>query len=244
MLAAQANTAAWFGKLKDARDLTRQAIDSAHRNDVQETAAAYQAEIALFEADSGNRQQSRTDAAAAMKLAPTRIVRPMAALALAPSGDTAAAEKLANELDKSFPPGTLVRNIGYRDPAAVALQHKDPNRAIGFLQTASAIELSRQAASRLFARRSLSHAPRRQPSGRRISKVPRPSRPREKRTMGRSGPPRSGACLCDAGRHPESPDRLSGFPGTVERRRPRYPDPARGEGGIRQAAVSVFSFNS
>ncbi len=143
MLAAQANTAAWFGKLKDARDLTRRAIDSAHRNDVQETAAAYQAEIALFEADSGNRQQSRTDAAAAMKLAPTRIVRPMAALALAQSGDTAAAEKLANELDKSFPRGTLVQE--YWLPvirAAVALQHKDPNRAIGFLQTASAIELS------------------------------------------------------------------------------------------------------
>jgi DNA-binding winged helix-turn-helix (wHTH) protein/tetratricopeptide (TPR) repeat protein len=143
MLAAQADTAAWFGKLKDARELTRQAIDSAHRNDVQETGAAYQAEIALFETDSGNRQQGRADAGAAMKLAPTRNVRPMAALALAQSGDTAAAEKLANELDKSFPRGTLVQE--YWLPAiraAVALQHKDPNRAIGFLQVASAIELS------------------------------------------------------------------------------------------------------
>jgi tetratricopeptide (TPR) repeat protein len=143
MLAAQADTAAWFGKLKDARDLTRQAIDSAHRNDVQETAAAYQAEIALFETDSGNRQQGRADAGAAMKLAPTRNVRPMAALALARSGDTATAEKLANEVDKSFPRGTLVQE--YWLPAiraAVALQHKDPNRAIGFLQVARAIELS------------------------------------------------------------------------------------------------------
>lgn len=143
MLAAQADTAAWFGKLKDARDLTRRAIESAHRNDVQETAAAYQAEIALFEADSGNRQQSRADAGAAMKLAPTRIVRPMAALALARSGNTAAAGKLANELDKSFPLGAVVQR--YWLPAiraAVALQHKDPNRAIEFLQVASAVELS------------------------------------------------------------------------------------------------------
>jgi DNA-binding winged helix-turn-helix (wHTH) protein/tetratricopeptide (TPR) repeat protein len=143
MLAAQADTAAWFGRLNEARELTRRAIDSAHRNDVQETAGVYQAEIALFEADSGNRQQSRADADAAMKLAPTRNVRPMAALALARSGDTAAAEKLANELDKSFPRGTLVQE--YWLPAiraAVALQHKDPNRAIGFLQVASAVELS------------------------------------------------------------------------------------------------------
>lgn len=143
MLAAQANTAAWFGKSKEARELTQRAIDSAHRNDVQETAAAYQAEVALFEADSGDRQQGRADAGAAMKLAPTRNVRPMAALALARSGDTAAAEKLADELDKSFPRGTLVQE--YWLPtirAAVALQHKDPNRAIGFLQVASARELS------------------------------------------------------------------------------------------------------
>ena len=66
----------------------------------------------------------------------------MAALALARAGDTAGAEKLAAQLDKDFPLDTLVQR--YRLPtirAAVALQRKDPNRAVELLQAASAIEL-------------------------------------------------------------------------------------------------------
>ena len=57
-------------------------------------------------------------------------------------GDTAAAEKLAAELDKTFPLNTLVQQywlptIG----AAVALQRRDPNRAVELLQVASNVEL-------------------------------------------------------------------------------------------------------
>ena len=94
--------------------------------------------------DSGNREQGRADAEAAMKLAPNRDVQEMAALALARAGDTATAEKLADELDKDFPLDTLVQR--YWLPAiraAIALQRKDPNRAIELLQTSSDIELGR-----------------------------------------------------------------------------------------------------
>jgi hypothetical protein len=144
MLAAQADTAVWYGKLNEARDLTARAIDSAHRNGVRETAGAYQAEIALFEVDSGNFKQGRADAYTAIKLSPTRNVQEMAALALARAGDTAAAEKLAAELAKSYPADTLLQR--YWLPliqAAVALQHKDPGRAIHLLQTTTSVELSR-----------------------------------------------------------------------------------------------------
>jgi predicted Zn-dependent protease len=68
----------------------------------------------------------------------------MAALALARAGDTAAAEKLAAELAKSYPADTLLQR--YWLPliqAAVALQHKDPGRAIHLLQTTTSVELSR-----------------------------------------------------------------------------------------------------
>ena len=41
LLATQADTEAWYGRLKDARQLTRRAIDSAQQNDAKETAAAY-----------------------------------------------------------------------------------------------------------------------------------------------------------------------------------------------------------
>ena len=117
-------------------------MDSAQRNDAKESAAMYQAAAALREVESGNREQARVDADAAMKLAPNRNVRAMAALALARAGDMAAAEKLAAELDKTFPLDTLVQR--YRLPtirAAVALERKDPNRAIELLEVASAIEL-------------------------------------------------------------------------------------------------------
>jgi tetratricopeptide (TPR) repeat protein len=142
LLASQADTEAWHGKLKNARELTRRAMDSAQRNDAKETAATYQAAAALREVESGNREQARADADAAMKLAPNRDVKAMAALALARAGDTAGAEKLVAELDKTFPLDTLVQR--YWLPtirAAVALQCKDPNRAVELLKAASTLEL-------------------------------------------------------------------------------------------------------
>jgi tetratricopeptide (TPR) repeat protein len=143
LLALQADTEGWYGRLRDAHELTRRAMDSALHNDAKETAAGYQAQAALREAESGNREQARAEAKAAVKLAPNRDVRAMAALALARAGDTAAAEKLAAELDKTFPLDTLVQRYWLPTVrAAVALERKDPNRAIELLQVASAVELS------------------------------------------------------------------------------------------------------
>jgi eukaryotic-like serine/threonine-protein kinase len=142
LLASQAHTEAWYGKLTNARELTRRAMDSAQHNDAKETAATYQTAAALREVESGNRKQALADADAAMKLAPNRDVKAMAALALARAGDTAEAAKLAAELDQTFPLDTLVQR--YWLPtirAAVALQRKDPNRAVELLKVASTIEL-------------------------------------------------------------------------------------------------------
>jgi Flp pilus assembly protein TadD len=142
LLATQADTEAWYGKWKDASELIRRAMDSAQRNDAKETAAGYQVGTALREVESGNREQARADAEAAVQLAPNRDVRAMAALALARAGDTAEAEKLAAELDKEFPLDTLVQK--YRLPtirAAIALQRNDPGRAVELLQVSSGIEL-------------------------------------------------------------------------------------------------------
>jgi eukaryotic-like serine/threonine-protein kinase len=142
MLALQSDTQAWHGKLKNARDLTSRAIDSAEHNDARETAAGYQAESALREVEMDSWKQARADANAALKLAPNRDVRAMAALALARADDTAGAEKLASELDKTFPQATLVQR--YWLPtirAAVAIERKDPNRAVELLKDTSAIEL-------------------------------------------------------------------------------------------------------
>jgi hypothetical protein len=61
---------------------------------------------------------------------------------LARAGDTTGAEKLAAELDKTYALDTLVqRNWLPTIRAAVALERKDPNKAIELLKDASAIEL-------------------------------------------------------------------------------------------------------
>jgi len=142
LLMSQAETEAWYGKLSNAREFTRRAMDAAVHNDANETAAECQAFAALWEVESGNRERARAEAHAALKLSPHRGVQAMAALALARAGDTAAAEKLAADLDRRFPLGTLVQR--YWLPtihAAVALQRKDPDRAIELLKTTIAIEL-------------------------------------------------------------------------------------------------------
>ena len=142
LLATQANTEGWYGRLKDAHELTARAMDLARHNNAKETAAEYQAWEALQEAEAGNREQARAEAHTALKLGPNRDVREMAALDLARAGDTAGAERLAAELDKTFPLDTLVQR--YWLPtirAGLALERKDPNRAIELLKVVSTVEL-------------------------------------------------------------------------------------------------------
>ena len=142
LLATQADTEAWHGRLHGAGQLTRRAMDSALRNGAKETAATYQAAATLRLVESGYRAQARVDANAALKLAPNRDVRNMAALALARAGDTSGAERLVADLDREFPLDTIVQN--YWLPtirAAIALERKDPNRAVELLKQASTVEL-------------------------------------------------------------------------------------------------------
>jgi DNA-binding winged helix-turn-helix (wHTH) protein/tetratricopeptide (TPR) repeat protein len=151
LLAAQADTEAWHGRLKSARRFTRQAMDSALPNEAKETAAAYQALAALREVEAGNRNQAVTDARAAIELGPNRDVRAMAALAMARAGDTAGAEKVAAELGRTFPLDTLVQR--YWLPtirAALALERKDANKAIDELRIASPLDLSEPAGVTIY----------------------------------------------------------------------------------------------
>ncbi|MGO9084290.1 MAG: winged helix-turn-helix domain-containing protein [Candidatus Sulfotelmatobacter sp.] len=74
LLAMQADTEGWYGKLKNAHELTARAMDAAQHNDAKESAAGYQAEAALREMEAGNREQARAEAKAALKLGPNRNV--------------------------------------------------------------------------------------------------------------------------------------------------------------------------
>ena len=142
LLALEGDTAAWNGKFRKARKLNRRAMDSAEHNDARETAAAYKAAAGLREVESGNPEQALADAHAALKMAPNRDVRMMAALIMARVGDVEGAEKLAAELDREFPLATRVQE--YWLPtirAAVALQRKEPQQAVELLKVAIPVEL-------------------------------------------------------------------------------------------------------
>jgi tetratricopeptide (TPR) repeat protein len=146
LLATQADTEAWYGKMKDAQEQTRRAMVSAEHNDAREAAASYQAVEALREVEAGYGEQARREANGALKLGPNQYVREVAGLALARAGDSAAAEKLVADLDKEFPLDLILHRYWLPTiKAAIAVGRKDPKRAVELLQDMGAIELSQSA---------------------------------------------------------------------------------------------------
>jgi DNA-binding winged helix-turn-helix (wHTH) protein/tetratricopeptide (TPR) repeat protein len=149
-LARQAATEGWYGRLRNARELMLHLDGSVERNDAKGTAGTFQSNAALIEVQSGYTERAKADSYAAIKLErarrgaqPNELVLINAALSLALAGDTAGAERLAAELDRYFPLDTLVQR--FLLPvlrAAVAVQRKDPKRAIELLQVTRPIELS------------------------------------------------------------------------------------------------------
>ena len=142
LLAAKADTAAYFGHVLEARELSGQAIDSAHRAGEDATAASYEAAAALREALFGNPAIARRQAAAALATSKERDVQFGAALALAFAGDAQQAQQVSEQLSKEFPEDTVVKfNYLPTIRAQVALSRRDPERAIELLKVASTLEL-------------------------------------------------------------------------------------------------------
>jgi hypothetical protein len=141
MLGALAGHAAWHGKMKDADDLARRAMESALHYDAQETAGGYQADAALRAVEAGNRELARREAGAAVKLAPNSDLRIFTGVVMVRAGDPAPTEKLIGELDKEFPKDTVVQG-SYLPTlrAAIALEHKDPSRALDLLKPAGSLD--------------------------------------------------------------------------------------------------------
>jgi eukaryotic-like serine/threonine-protein kinase len=143
LLYAQSDTEAYRGRIASARALSRRAEESAQRSFGKETVAAWQAFAALRESEFGNQKQAGTEAEAAFKLSGNWKVEAVAALGLARAGDTAGAEKLAAELDKTFPRDTLVQSYWLATiRAAIALSHSNAKKALELLQAAARYELA------------------------------------------------------------------------------------------------------
>lgn len=142
MLDRQAYTEASEGRLKNAIRLSRHAVALALQGDRREQAAVFEARAALWAAFFGDTIDARRTATAALALARNREVNYGAALALALSGDSTQAEKLANDLEKSYPEDTSVR-FSYLPVirAVVAVQHGEPLRGIDALQASVPYEM-------------------------------------------------------------------------------------------------------
>jgi eukaryotic-like serine/threonine-protein kinase len=108
LLGLEADTAAYTGRLGEARKFSRRAAASAERAEEKETAAGYEADAALQEALFGNAAETRQWATAAVALSAARDVHYGAALALALVGDAARAQALTGDLGKRFPEDTMV----------------------------------------------------------------------------------------------------------------------------------------
>jgi predicted Ser/Thr protein kinase len=141
-LALSADTAAYAGRVSEARELNKKAVDSAIRQDNKENGAIYLANAALQQAAYGSMQEARQSAAAALKLAPASAgATAEAALALAMAGDTAHAELLAQDLNKRYPFDTQMQKLWLPAiRAQLALIRKNPADAVNALQLDSPLE--------------------------------------------------------------------------------------------------------
>jgi len=142
LLSAQSDTEGYYGRLTKARDFSRRATDSAVRADSKETAALWQVNAGLREAEFGNAAQAKKNIVSALALARGRDVKVLDALTLARVGDAAAAKTMIDELEKSDGSNTVLKL--YWMPtlkAAIELNNGNAAQALVILEAAAPYEL-------------------------------------------------------------------------------------------------------
>src|SRR5262249_22655143 len=113
----QANTAASAGQLRQARTLSRRAVDVAAQRNLKAQAAIFAVWQMLNEASCGLCQQAKQEAAQALTLSRAGLALtnlpplPAAAFAVALCGEAGEAQKLADEIERRYPNATLTKAI-------------------------------------------------------------------------------------------------------------------------------------
>jgi eukaryotic-like serine/threonine-protein kinase len=139
---AESSVLAYSGHLEEARKMSRRATDMARQADRRELAAHYEADAAAREALFGNASIARQRAMVALGLSEGRGLKYGAAFLLALAGDSSRSQTLADDLANRFPEDTrLVFAYLPTVRALLALNHREPSKAIELLQTASPYEL-------------------------------------------------------------------------------------------------------
>jgi serine/threonine protein kinase/Flp pilus assembly protein TadD len=143
LLSYQSDTEAYHGRLKQAREYSRRAVESAQRNATSEVAAGWAAGEAFREAEVGNSSLARQAAASALQLAPHgRYVQAIATVALLRAGDTTQWQRIADDLARNYPRDTILNS--YWLPvvhAVMEVNRHNPAKALELLRAAQAYEL-------------------------------------------------------------------------------------------------------
>jgi tetratricopeptide (TPR) repeat protein len=142
LLSYQSDSEAFSGHLGKAREFSRRAVESALGADEKESAAEWQMNAALREAEFGNTTRAREETTSAVALVLTRDIQILAALAKARSRGSAGAQGMADELEKQNPLNTVINRYWLPTTrAAVEINRNDPSKARELLQAAASYEL-------------------------------------------------------------------------------------------------------
>ena len=144
MLSGQADTDAYHGRLMQARDYSRRAVESAVLGGSKETAALWRVTAGLREAEFGNMAAARESANAALSLQSGDDVKLLAALTLARAGDIAKAKRLVEQIERkrTASTDTMLRLYGLPTiRGAIEISKNNPSQGIVDLEAAAPYEL-------------------------------------------------------------------------------------------------------
>ena len=134
LLSEASDTEAYYGRLGKARELSRQATESADRAGRKEAASTWELNSALREAELGDREQAQRSVQSAIARATTHDTQLLAALTLARAGDSGQAEKMSESLSKKYPDDSFLYNYWLPSiRASDAISSRKPDEAIRML---------------------------------------------------------------------------------------------------------------
>ena len=141
LFSTQSDTEAFHGRLQNAREFFRRAVESALQHGARGRASEWQAHAALREAELGNAVQARRQANAALALT-AGADQTVAALALARAGDAVRAGIIAQDLSQQLPTDMWLHSYWLPSiRAAIEIDRKNPAQAIQALQITIPYEL-------------------------------------------------------------------------------------------------------
>ncbi|HXX99541.1 MAG TPA: tetratricopeptide repeat protein [Candidatus Limnocylindrales bacterium] len=125
LLAAQSDTEAYFGRLKQAREYTTRAVNAAVKADLRESAAVWSAQAGLREAMLGYPAEAQKDAREALRFASeSKDVRALVALIFARIGNEAEAQSITDDLRALYVSNTVIQKAWLPVVRAQVAMHK------------------------------------------------------------------------------------------------------------------------